>query len=224
MFYEKNEKFHFDVTCFCLIIGLSTTAFASENTLTTLENNKNVVVVKEVTPEGIVIATNDKNTNLLTIENYDISGTILISSQVINLSTIADELGMTEIAITRSHWGNGDVYQHTFTDYEYDIWYGNPNEWKIKKPQDNYTRYIDETSSNSSKLYAYADKVEDVNEAEFVIIGAVGGTVALTAIAAFVSGGTAAGAAAAGGGSAIVAAFANLNSCCNKALLAFNSI
>lgn len=221
---ERIKKIVSLLLALCLIMGLSTTAFASENTLTTIENNENVVVVKEVTSNGITIATNDKNTNLLTVENYDSTGEFLISSQVINLNTIADELGTVEKPTTRAHWGNGDVYQHTFSDYEYDIWYGNPNEWKVRKPQNSTTYYINETSSNSSKLYAYADRVEDVNEAEFVIVGAVGGTAAATAIAAFLTGGAAAGAAAAGGGAAIVAAFANLNSCCNKALLVFNSL
>lgn len=219
---KKLKKLVSLLLTLCLILGLSTTAFASESsTMTTLENNANVCVVKEVTSEGITIATNNKTTKLLTVEKYDTSGQNLLSSQVINLNTIADEMGTTEtLEESRIHWGNGDLYQHTFSNYEYDLWYGSPNEWEIRKKD--MTVYVDETPKNSDNLYAYADRVEDVNAAEFTIIGAVGATVAATAIAAFLTGGTAAGVAAAGGGAAITAAFANLNSCCNKAELAFN--
>jgi len=114
---------------------------------------------------------------------------------------------------------------NTFCDYEYDIWYRNPNnKWKIRKPQNNTEIYLEENPSNTDNLHAYAEKVEDVNTAEFQIIISIGGAAAAVAIAAFLSGGPAAGVAAAGGGTAIVTAFSNLDNCCKKALLAFNRI
>ncbi len=99
-----------------------------------------------------------------------------------------------------------------------DRWSGNPNKWKCRIPSG--IKNVNENSSNRSNLRTFADHVEEVNEAEFVIIGTVGSTAAETAIAAFLTGGTAA----AGGRSAIVAAFANLNSACNKADLAYSYI
>lgn len=210
----------------CLILNLGMPTFASENTLTTLVNNENVIVVREITSEGITIATNDKNTNILTVEKYDSSGKVLISSQVINLATVVDNLHQANsTAVQPLFFGNGDVYQHTFCNYEYDIWYRNPNnKWKIRKPQNNTEIYLEENPSNTDNLYVYAERVEDVNRAEFDIIFSIGETTAVIAIAVFLQAGIAAAIAAAGGGFTIVRAFENLESCCNKALLAFNRI
>lgn len=202
-----------------MLLGLGTTAFASEQSLiTTIESNDAVVIVKEITDEGITLATNDKATGLLTVEKYDSSMSNLISTQIINLKAIES----SQMVQSAFRWGNGDEYQHTITNYEYDLWYGDPNEWKIRR--DSSVRWIDESPSNEDNLYNYADKVEDVNTAEWAIVTAIGGTAAATAIVAFLSGGTAAGVAAAGGGTAIATAFAVLNGACNKADLAWNKI
>lgn len=202
-----------------MLFTLTTTAFASNNNqIIELCNDENVVVIQEITSDGITIATNNKNTNLLTIEKYDGTKTTLLSKEVIDLNILKAN---SEIEAT-IHFGNGNKYQHTFTNREYDIWYGNPREWKCRSGGS--IVWVNETSRNEDDLRTFAECVEGVNEAEFVIIAALGGTLAATAIAAFLSGGTAAGIAAAGGGTAITTAFVNLNSACNKADLAFDYI
>lgn len=202
-----------------MLMGVSSNAFAAENSnITTLRNDSKLCIVKEVNHNNVTIATNDKTSNVLTVAKYDFSGTNLISKQIIDLNTISKENKSSNILKSRSHWGNGDSYQHTFSDREFDIWYGKrgePNEWKIAIPKS--SRTVKETKYNERNLESFRSAVEDVNESEYIVIGAVGGTVAATAISAFVSAGTAAGIAAAGGTSVIVAAFASLNKACNNA-------
>lgn len=199
-----------------LFWGLMTISFSSNaSKIVILKNDDVQCVVKETTNQGVTIATNNKVTNKLIVQKFDSLEKTLLSTEIINLETIAHDMGTSEVLDNRIHWGNGDAYQHTFSDREYDVWYGSPNEWKIKKKDSE--RWLDETTSNANELESFRADVEDVNEAEFIIIGAIGGTAAATAVAAFLSGGTAAGIAAAGGGTVIVTAFANLNKACNNA-------
>lgn len=215
---KKNKKLISLFVAFTLMLGTSVSTFASSNeTPIVLVSDEQKVIVREVTEEGITIATNDKTTKVLTVENYDSAGENLLSSMTIDLNEIETETGEF-LAL----W-DGDLYQHTFSDREYDVWFGSPNEWKVRSGDS--TKYkVMETTSNISNLESFRGYVEDVNEAEYLIIGAVGGTVAVTAITAFLTGGTAAGIAAAGGGTAIAAAFTNLNKACNNADYYFRRI
>ena len=71
--------------------------------------------------------------------------------------------------------------------------------------------------NDMSYLENFRLAVKDVNSAEKNIIGSVGSTVAVTAIAAYLTGGIGAGSAAAGGSAAIVAAFTDLDNACDNA-------
>ena len=73
------------------------------------------------------------------------------------------------------------------------------------------------TVNDMSYLENFRLAVKDVNSAEKNIIGSVGSTVAVTAIAAYLTGGIGAGSAAAGGSAAIVAAFTDLDNACDNA-------
>lgn len=215
---KKNKKLLSLLVAFTLMLGTSLSTFASSNeTPIVLVSDEQKVIVREVTEEGITIATNDKTTKVLTVENYDSTGENLLSSMTIDLNEIE-----TEAREVLAFW-NGDLYQHTFSDREYDVWFDSPNEWTVRSG-DNAKYNVTETTRNAANLESFRGYVEDVNEAEYLIIGAVGGTLAVTAITAFLTGGTAAGIAAAGGGTAIVAAFAYLNKACNNADYYFRRI
>lgn len=199
-----------------LIMGLSTTAFATEpsaQSVQILANSDSVCVVREVTADGVTIATNNKETGILTIEKYDDSESFLLSTDTLDLNAIArsvEEESQSPATL------DDHIYQHTFSNREYDIYFHTDfNHWVIRSGDNSKVVY--ESSSNISPLENFRNAVEDVNAAEFSLIASVGSTVALTAIAAFLTGGVAAGVAAAGGSASAVAAFASLNSAINSA-------
>lgn len=139
----------------------------------------------------------------------------MLSANTIDLESITTAISENDnsqnVNIRSTH-----IYQHTFSNREYDIYmYDTYTSWKIRSGG-NY-KTVTEKSSNSSYLESFRSAVEDVNSAEFTLIGAVGATVAATAITAFLSGGLAAGIAAAGGSAGATAAFASLNSATNNA-------
>lgn len=220
----KNIKKIFSmILSLIMLFTLAIPVEASDNLdIKEIRNDNDVVVIQETKEDEIIIATNDKRTNILTVEKYQKNSNTLISRNITDLNVLREKSEKKVILNERMARASGHTYQHTFSNREYDRWSGNPNKWKCRIPSG--IKNVNENSSNRSDLRTFADHVEEVNEAEFVIIGAVGGTAAATAIAAFLTGGTAAGVAAAGGGSAIVAAFANLNSACNKADLAYSYI
>lgn len=189
-----------------------------DNNVTVLVNNEEQCVVREITDSGMVIATNDKASGILTIDTYDANGSNVIATQSLNLNTIAENIE-NEISLAASD----HIYQHTFVNREYDIYYYTSyTSWELRSGDLRKTRT--QTSSNISNLESFRSAVEDVNSAEFDIIGSVGATAAATALTAFLSGGLAAGIAAAGGSAAVVSAFGSLNSACNSADYYFNKL
>lgn len=208
------------IIIFCLILGLATKVSASElGSILVLKSNKNAIVVREITSEGITIATNDKNTNLLKIEKFDKSGKILVSSQILNLKTIVNENKDIERFFDDRH-----LERHTISGYGYDVWYGYVNRWRISKPQHNTSINLVENKENKDNIYDFSQKVHDVGQAEGRIIGVIGATLALVAITAYFSGGLAAALAVAGAGATITLAFIDLGECCSRAQLSFNRI
>lgn len=215
---KKIKKLLSMLLTLSLIMGLSITAFAAEpsdQSVQILANNDTVCIVREVTTDGVTIATNNKETGILTIEKYDDSESSLLSTDTLDLNAIAKSVE-EELQTPTTTSLNEYIYQHTFSNREYDIFiHPNSTHWKIRSGDN--TKSIYESSSNASTLDNFRSAVEDVNAAEFTLIGAVGAGVAVTAITAFMSGGLAAGIAAAGGSAAAVAAFASLNSAINSA-------
>lgn len=200
-----------------MVIGMSTTALASNysNSVQVVTNNDNTCVVKEITADGITIATNNKDTGILTIDKYNSTEDVLLSTEILDLNAIAAETEISNDTATPQA-ASKHVYQHTFSNREYDCYiYSSYTSWTIRSGDNTKTRT--ENSSNASKLESFRGYVEDVNSAEFTLIGAVGAGAAATAITAFLSGGLAAGIAAAGGSAAVVAAFSSLNSAINSA-------
>lgn len=212
-------KHHFKkLVCLALtavmLLSMTTTAFASEP-VQVLTNNNDVCIVREVTEDGITIATNNKQTGLLTIEKYDSSGNYLQSTETLDLNAIAQSAEIeSNIATT---FANSDyVYQHTFSNREYDIYFHTDStHWYLRSGDNEKSMY--ETTSNSKNLENFRTAVNNVNSAEFAVGGAVGGTALVTVITAFLTGGMAAGLAAAGGTAAAAAALGVLDSAISNA-------
>ena len=104
-----------------LVMGLSITAFAADpsaQSVQVLANDDNVCVVREVTADGVTIATNNKETGILTIEKYDDTESFLLSTDTLDLNAIAEsvEAEAQTPAATMDY-----IYQHTFSNREYDI-------------------------------------------------------------------------------------------------------
>lgn len=200
--------------------GAAAEVNVQESTVVVLSNTDNECVVKEFQKDNIIISTNNKKTNRLTIERYDSTEQTLLSREVLDLNTLAENyISDNGIALQ-----SGDVYQHTFSNREYDIFYSYASpQWQIRS-QDNRKLGYESTVNNMSYLENFRNAVEDINATEFNIIGAVGSTVAVTAIAAYLTGGIGAGSAAAGGSAAIIAEFTSLNTACRNADYYFNRI
>ena len=68
-----------------LLLSISFTTFAESNVITTniqtLEKSDEKCVVKETRTDSIIISTNDKVNNTLTIETYDISDKRKLNTQ-----------------------------------------------------------------------------------------------------------------------------------------------
>ena len=200
-----------------LLLSISFTTFAESNVITTniqtLEKSDEKCVVKETRTDSIIISTNDKVNNTLTIETYDISDKRKFNTQTYFLNVLEKNIELNnKIEIL-----SVDEYEHTFSDREYDIYfeYESP-QWQIRSKNERKLGY-ESTVNDMSYLENFRLAVKDVNSAEKNIIGSVSSTVAVTAIAAYLTGGIGTGSAAAGGSAAIVAAFTDLDNACDNA-------
>lgn len=81
--------------------------------------------------------------------------------------------------------------EKTFTNYEYEITYGNPNTWELRRPGDNMFNWVyfktHQTSKNQSYLTTFRNAVDDINIQEGAIVGSLGMS-ALSIIAAGAAG------------------------------------
>lgn len=200
-----------------LLLSISFTTFAESNVITTniqtLEKSDEKCVVKETRTDSIIISTNDKVNNTLTIETYDISDKRKLNTQTYFLNVLEKNIELNN----KIELLSGDEYEHTFSDREYDIYFEyESHQWQIRSKNERKLGY-ESTVNDMSYLENFRLAVKDVNSAEKNIIGSVGSTVAVTAIAAYLTGGIGAGSAAAGGSAAIVAAFTDLDNACDNA-------
>lgn len=208
-----------------MLLSLSFSAMAASadtaiSSVTTIVNNSEKCVVKEIQSDCVIISTNDKRTNTLTIKTYDSTEETLINTQELDLDSLAQSLDSDNGVDPQS----GDDYQHTFTNREYDIYYAYETpQWQIRS-QNNRKSGYESTVNSMSYLESFREAVEDVNSSELDIIGTVGSTIAVTAFAAYLTGGIGAGSAAAGGSAAVIAAFTDLNAACRNADYYFNRV
>ena len=116
-----------------LLLSISFTTFAESNVITTniqtLEKSDEKCVVKETRTDSIIISTNDKVNNTLTIETYDISDKRKFNTQTYFLNVLEKNIELNN----KIELLSGDEYEHNFSDREYDIYfeYESP-QWQIR--------------------------------------------------------------------------------------------
>lgn len=69
------------------------------------------------------------------------------------------------------------IEEKTYSNYEYKIEYGTPNNWELRRPQDNsvlnlYYFTVDQTSTLLPDLNNFKSAVDEINDLELKYIGA----------------------------------------------------
>lgn len=180
---------------FVLALTCSTAAFASEPISLTTS-------VREIQHGSVHIRIEDSADFYIVTATYEDHTEIAVKNRNINVitATILDENGSCMQAATLNAsipttimTASAD-YQHTFSNYEYDIDdSGTYDVWTCRRKDDYKTRtYIDNTTT-AERLERWRDDVEDINDLEFDLILEVGVGVAEVAIAGAASAGLAAG-------------------------------
>ena len=171
-----------------MIMGMSVTALASSPQTdgyhtSILTDNSSVRISQTSDDNFTYIATYDKST-----------GTIQLT-QTSN-TTGAQKVG--DIAPIKPQT-RASLEEKTFTNYEYEITYGSPNTWELRRPGDNAFNWVyfktKETSKNRSYLTTFRSAVDKINVQE----GAIVGTLGMSALSVLAAGAAGAGAIFTGG-------------------------
>lgn len=206
------------VLSIAMIFTMSSTASAASisSSVEILTNTDTLCVVQENTSAGKTVATNNKQTGILTIEKYDAANT-LISTETLDLAAINSGNFSDETFASPRAADYDYIYQHTFSNREYDLlaYHNGSNYWTLRSGDNNKSMF--QTASNQGNLNNFREAVNNVNTAEFQLGGVVGSGLLIGVIAAFLSGGTAAGIAAAGGVAGAGVALGNLDSAISNA-------
>lgn len=125
--------------------------------------------------------------NFTYIATYDKSTGTIQLTQTSN-TTGAQKVG--DIAPIKPQT-RASLEEKTFTNYEYEITYGSPNTWELRRPGDNAFNWVyfktKETSKNRSYLTTFRSAVDKINVQEGAIVGALGMS-ALSVLAAGAAG------------------------------------
>lgn len=131
------------------------------------------------------------------------------------------------------------IHQDTFSNYEYDIYTGNPNKWRLERPKEAFSQYyfeVNENSSNKDRLNTYRGAVDTLNAQEIKVVSSGGTAMASAAAAAFISGmaSVSGGALTVAAITAVVAAvgatgktaeeITEMGNCCNDCLYAYMDV
>lgn len=131
------------------------------------------------------------------------------------------------------------IHQDTFSNFEYDIYIGSPNKWRLERPKGAFSQYyfeINENSSNQNRLNTYRSAVDTLNTQEVKAISMGGTAMVTTAAAAFVSGMAVASGgvltpeaiasvvAAVGANGAMAIEISEMGNCCNNCLYAYMDV
>ena len=159
-----------------------------------LVDNDNEVKVKSTENNKIIISKVNKQSNIMTIEKYDINSNKLLSIDTLNLSEISKNSSQDNLSRAN--------YQNTFSNREYRYYNGYDSKlgscikWDIRSDYKKKNGII-ETSSNRDDLKNFRDAVETVNSKENSIIWTAGVGTVTTILTAIATGGVGAGIAAA---------------------------
>lgn len=185
--------------------------------ITFLENSDEQCVVKVDYGNYYEIATRKIATEDVTVQTFDSDGN-LIKSENYNFSNYNND----DIEVNAA----GD-YQHTLSNYEYDIEAvsaGRHESWKCTRNKDikNRTYYADTVTAE--RLERWRDYVDEINDLEFDLIKIVTKTVAAMAIEAYFTAGMASAVTYLSGNLEAVRIIANLDTTYDDADIVFDKL
>ena len=220
-----------------MLLSMSVTAFAAENTLIT-DNTSDMQIIES---NGTRIVTYSDTTTIYIVTYDTVNNTICVSQKDITTGVVSYGTTVSTVASpTETQAANSTIHQDTFSNYEYDIYTGNPNEWNLERPNDDGKGQlyfmVYENSSNEDELDAWFDAVNALNDKEWEAVSSYGVALVTSAAAGFISG-----MAVASGGiltpgaiTAIVAAtgatgaaavlLTQVGTCCNVCRLAYQDV
>lgn len=219
-----------------MLLSMSVTAFAAESNLSA-DNS----VAQVVEANGVRTATYSDSTTTYIVTYDTVNNTICVAHKDIETGTVTyGSTVSTNISTPTARAASSTVHQDTFSNYEYDIYTGNPNEWNLERPDDDGEgqRYfmVYENSSNEEELDAWFEAVNALNNKEWEAVSGYGVSLVTNFAAGVISG-----MAIASGGiltpgaiTAIVAAtgatgaaavlLAQIGTCCNVCRMAYQDV
>ncbi|MFJ7731218.1 geobacillin-26 family protein [Lysinibacillus sp. NPDC097231] len=154
-----------------------------------IEDNENFRIVESIENGKPMVATFDKNSNILTtqIKGDDSSKLVIDLNELAALEESMKEPTSGDISAFAS-----SMKQDTFTNYEYTIEFTSPESWQLRRPNpDNPINWlykdVKKTTSNATNLGNFKNAVNDLNDYEWKYIGAASGA-GILAIAALIVG------------------------------------
>ncbi|MCM1060987.1 MAG: geobacillin-26 family protein [Eubacterium sp.] len=169
--------------------SMSVTAFAVEETSV----NANASAMQITVTNGVRTVTYSDETTTYIVTYDTLNETICVAQK--DIATGVTSYGITvstAVPVADTQAVTSTIHQDTFSNYEYDIYTGNPNEWNLERPNDNsgsgqlYFK-VYENSSNKTELNVWFDDVNALNDKEWEAVAACGLTVVASAAAGFLS-------------------------------------
>jgi hypothetical protein len=137
-----------------MVMGMRTTALAAKVPV----DNFNLSVYEVA---GIrTSVTRDKTSQYIVV--YDsVKNTMQVSIKNVKTGLIVEGEAIEAIAAQRPLLAKGTIHQDTFSNYEYDVYTGSPNEWNCERPNGNGQGYFMtyENNSNTTQLNNYFMKL-----------------------------------------------------------------
>ena len=175
------------LTC-SLVFASSSIAFALEFETDNLQFDFQDVLILEI--DGVRTATiSDETTEYTTVFNT-VDNTIQVFAK--NLLTNVVSAGvLVSTDIDTKITLQTVIHQDTFSNFEYDIYTGNPNEWNLERPSGAFSQYyfmVYENSSNEAELDKFYNGVNTLNDREWDAVAAYSLALVTTAASGFISG------------------------------------
>lgn len=207
------------------LLSLTTTAFASAGEVSNRGNviykdsemtvysklkvNSTIIVIEYA--DRYEITSRDIKTNIITTKIFDKNDNLL-DTQTVQIEPQGPEIVPM------------DYYQHTFSNYEYDVDTSERTPvWTCRRVND-YKYIAPRTPEVNTKVQRWKDHVDNINGLEGDVIIAGGGYIAQTAILALATGGLGAALSYFAAGGAVVAELIELSDALDRADVVFNSL
>ena len=210
------------------LLSLTTTAFAStgesvnkelkgsvlykdaEMTVYSKTEEDNIIILIEYSDRYEVTWRNIE-TNIITTKVFDKSNNLLGTKTV--------QIDTQEPVIVPM-----DYYQHTFSNYEYDVDTSERTPVWTCRRVDDYKYIAPRTSLVKERVERWKDHVDNINTLEFDVIAAGGGYIAQTAILALATAGLGAAIAYFAAGGTVIVELIELSEALDKADVVFDSL